>query len=908
VPNISSLLRNIFRKKRAERDLDDEIRFYIETLTQQGIAAGLSEQEARRAARLELGSVDSVKEAVRDVRTGAMMERIWQDLRYAVRALGNKPGFTTAAVLVLALGLGANSAVFSLINAFLLKPLAVSKPKELVGLYSRDTKHPDSYRAFSYPNYVDIRDNNPVFSSLLAHNLVMVGLKEGDNTRRTFADIVSSNYFSTLGVPLLMGRTFSINDEKSGSALTVIASYSFWQRTGEDPRILGKQLRINGRLFTVIGVTPEGFTGTTALVSPEMFVPLGAYNLVMNDFENHGKPLAARDNGNLIVIGRLKPDITQQMADAKLSVLASQMEKAFPAENKDQMLLVRPLSRMNVTTNPTDDSELRAPAFLLLSLAGVVLLIASLNLANMMMAKGAVRRKEIAIRLAIGGSRRRIVQQLVTEGLVLATLGGAAGLFAASWSTTLLMRSLDRVAPIDLVYNAAPDIRVLAVTLAFCVLSTVVFGLFPAWKLSNPDTWLDLKENTGEDLSGRSRRLFSRGNVLVIAQLSLSLMMLAAAGLFVHSAVSAANIQPGFSLDNEVLAEVDASLINYDEARGRRTYSALQDRLRQIPGVQSVAMAATVPFGTMHMEKGIRPSGVAASKEHPPVDATFNFVTDDYFRTLAIPLLRGRPFTAAEDLPQSKSHVAILDQLAADNLWPGGNAVGKHIRLDEASPGQTGICEVVGVVGNVRENILGGKAEPHVYIPFGQQYQGDMQIHLKIAAGGPETGRRMLKTIRHDIRATDEQLPLLSLNTMRGHLESGIEIWVVRTGAHMLEIFGGVALFLAVIGLYAVNAYTVARRTREIGIRMALGSDASSTLRMILREGLRVTAIGVGIGLLLAIGIGRLLAGFLYEVPSIDPVVLAAAAVMLAVVALFACYLPARKASHVDPMIALRYE
>ncbi len=705
-----------------------------------------------------------------------------------------------------------------------------------------------------------------------------------------------------------MGRPFSINGEKPGGELTVIASYSFWKRTGEDPRILGKQLRINGRLFTVIGVTPEGFTGTTALVSPEMFVPLGAYNLVMNDFESHGKPLAARDNGDLIAVGRLKPDITQQMANAKLSVLASQMEKAFPAENKNQTLLVRPLSRMNVTINPTDDRGMRAPAILLLSLAGVVLLIASLNLANMMMAKGAVRRKEIAIRLAIGGSRRRIVQQLVTEGLVLASLGGAAGLFVASWSTTLLIGSLDHVVPIDLVYNAAPDIRVLAVTLAFCVLSTVIFGLFPAWKLSNPDTWLDLKENTGEDLAGRARRLFSRGNVLVIAQLSLSLMMLAAAGLFVHSAVSAANIRPGFSLDNEVLAEVDASLANYDEARGRQIYSELRERLRRIPGVQSVAMAATVPFGMIHMEKGITKSGTAASKEHPPLEATSNIVTDGYFRTLGIPLLRGRAFAAAENLSGSKGHVAILDKLAADKLWPGENAVGKHIRLDETDAGQTGTCEVVGVVGNVRENILGGNAEPHVYIPFGQQYQGDIQIHLKIAAGGPEAEQRILKTIRREIRATDEQLPLLALKTMRGHLESGSEIWIVRTGANVLEIFGAVALFLAVIGLYAVNAYTVARRTREIGIRMALGSDASSTLRMILREGLRVTAVGVGIGLLLAIGIGRILAGFLYEVPSIDPVVIAAASVVLTVVALFACYLPARRASQVDPMIALRYE
>jgi predicted permease len=405
------------------------------------------------------------------------------------------------------------------------------------------------------------------------------------------------------------------------------------------------------------------------------------------------------------------------------------------------------------------------------------------------------------------------------------------------------------------------------------------------------------------------RRLFSRGNMLVMAQLSLSLMMLAAAGLFIHSAVRASNVQPGFSLENQVLAEVDAGLINYDEAHGRQLYGALKDRLRQAPGVRSVAMAATVPFGRMRLARSVTPSDAAASKENPPLIARFNIVTEDYFQTLGIPLLGGRPFAAAESTPGSKSHVAIIDQLAAEKLWPGGNALGKRIRLDEGNANShPGLNEVVGVVGNIRENILGGKTDPHVYIPFGQQYQANVQIHVNVAGNEPEANTRMFETIRHEIQATDERLPLLALKTMRGHLESSMDIWVVRTGAHVLEIFGAAALFLAVIGLYAVNTYTVARRTREIGIRMAVGADAASMLRMILGEGLRVTAVGVGIGLLLAIGIGRVLASFLYDIRATDQIVLLAAFVALGLVALFACYLPARRASRVDPMIALRYE
>jgi predicted permease len=836
------------------------------------------------------------------------------DIRYGIRMLWNKPGFTAAAVLVLALGIGANSAVFSLINAFLLKPLNLQKPEELAGLYSRDTRHPDTYRAFSYPNYIDIRAGNQAFSSLAAFNMALVGVQEGDNTRRTFAAVISSNYFSTLGVTLAKGRAFLAGDEAPGGELTAIVTYPFWEKKGADPELVGKTVRINGRLFTIVGITPKGFSGTTALISPEIFVPLNAYGMVMNDFEGHVRPLAARDNHALMLVGRLKPGVTLATADRTLAVDASQLEKAY-AENKDQALIARPLSRMSISTNPQDDHEMRMPAIMLLSLAAVVLLIASLNLANMMMARGASRRKEVAIRLAMGGSRPRIVRQLVTEGLLLAILGGAAGLVVASWSTTLLIRSLARMAPIDIVYDARPDVRVLGFTLLFCALSTVVFGLFPAWKLSKPDVWVDLKENLGEDVAGRKRRLFSRGNMLVMAQLSLSLMMLTAAGLFVHSAVRAGNVRPGFSFENEVLAEMDASLISYDEAHGNQLYGTLKERLRQVPGVQSVAIAATVPFGMFSLGKSIVPAGVPASKEHPAVAARYNIVSEDYFQTLGIPLLRGRAFTSAECAAGSKSSVAILDKAAAEKLWPGADALGKHIRMDDAAkPGQE--LEIVGIVGTIRENILGVSAgasdgpsggTAHLYAPFGREYQANVNFHFKVA-GGPDAENRMMETIRREILAVDERLPLLGLKTMRGNLESSFDLWIVRTGAHILEIFGSVALLLAVIGLYALNAYTVARRTREIGIRMALGADTGSTLRMILGDGLKVTMTGIGAGLLLALGLGKVLAGVLYDIPGIDPLVIGGAPLVLALVALLACYVPARRAARVDPLIALRYE
>jgi predicted permease len=818
------------------------------------------------------------------------MLTLWQDIRYGIRMLAQKPGFTIAAVLVLALGIGANSAVFSLVNAFVLKPLRIEKPEQLAGVYSRDTKHPDTYRAFSYPNYADLRDSGQVFSNLAAMNLAMVGIQEGATTRRAFAAVVSSNYFSTLGAKPALGRPFLAAEEKPGADLTAIVTYPYWQKNGADPSLVGKTIRINSHPFTIVGVTPKGFTGTMALVSPEIYTPLSAYSLVMNDFDGKVKPITARDNPTLLLVGRLKPGTTLQSADASLAVTASQMEQAYPAENKDQTFIARPMARMSMSTSPQTDSSLRVPATVLLSFSAIVLLIASLNLANMMMAKGTARRKEIAIRLAIGGGRARIVRQLVTEGMMLAMLGGAAGLVAASWSTTLLVQSMARLAPLDIVYDAAPDARVLAFTLLFCALSTVVFALFPAWKLSRPDVWTDLKENANEDAG--KRRLFSRSNMLVMAQLSLSLAMLTAAGLFVHSAIRAANVQPGFALENEVLAETDASLINYDEARARPLYRAVQDRLRAIPGVQSVAVAATVPFGMFTLGKNIAPSDAAVSKEHPALSVRYNIVSEDYFETLRIPILRGRSFNRDE-----KTGV-VIDKMAADKLWPGADALGKSVKFDDKT------FEVVGVVGNVRENIVGAEIGPHLYGPWARDFQSDATFHVRTS--GADT--KILEDIRREISAVDANLPLLSLKTMRGHLESGFDIWMVRTGARMLEVFGSVALLLAVIGLYALNAYTVARRTREIGIRMALGADAQSTLRMMLGEALNVSLVGIGVGLLLALGVGKALSSFLYDIRGFDPIVLTAAPAVLTLVALFACYVPARRASRVDPLIALRYE
>ena len=843
------------------------------------------------------------------------MRSLLREVRFGARMLRKNPGFACAAVAVLALGIGANTAIFSLVNAFLLKPLLIHNPAELVGCFSRDI-HKPAYRAFSYPDYIELRQNGTVFSSLLAHDMAMVGLSEGEQTRRVFADIVSANYFSTFGVPLFQGRSFTQDEEKPASAVpVVIVSYAYWKKTGADPQELGKTLRINGRTYTIVGIAAEGFTGTTAMISPELYLPLGVYEAVINDFDGRGRALAERNNHALILVGRLRSGVSQTSADALLATVASRLAGAYPEDDKDQTFLAQPVSRMGISTAPETDSGLLVPAVLLLAVAGVVLLIASLNVANMMLARGTTRGKEIAIRLALGGSRTQIVRQLLLEGLLLALVGGAAGMAVAYWSTGALVRSMARLAPLDIVYAAGPDVRVLFATIGFCVLSTVLFGLGPAWNLSGRNLFTSLKIGDRADLAtSGGRGIYSRRNLLVMAQISLSLMLLSAAGLFIRSSVEASRVEPGFHMGGELLAEVDASLAGYDQTRGQNVYRNVVDRLQTVPGVESVSLAATVPFGMISLGKTVQRAGDAPSSAagsttvSNEVECRYNIVSGNYFQTMGIPLVSGQIFTAADSVSTARS-VVVLDQRASEQLWPGGGALGKHVRVTSGEGNEPAMdAEVVGVVANVQESVTGTRWQPHVYVPFGKAYQSDMNIHVRTGIQDPQAEARLLETIHNEIRLVDPNLPVLALQTMRIHVDSSFDLWVVRTGARMFIVFGGVALLLAAIGLYGVRAYTVAMRTREIGIRMALGARASDALRMMLREGMILMGIGAAVGLVLSIAVGKILSTLLYRVGSFDPVVLCAAPALLAAVALVACYIPARRAARLDPMAALRDE
>src|SRR3984893_10349055 len=540
-----------------------------------------------------------------------------QDFRFAVRQLFKAPGFTIAAVIVLALGIGVNTAVFSLVNTLFFAPPAYAKPNEMVQLFSKDNKDPKKFRGFSYPTYLDVREQNTVFSDVMGFNLAFIGLGQKGDTRRAFGAVVTSNYFSVLGVPLTRGRAFLPEEETPGRNTPVaIVSYRYWQKHDLDPGVLGSQLLINGRPFTIVGIAPKGFVGTMQILSPEVWLPMSVYDQVANDFGSDNKTtIGDRKGTDVRIMGRLKPGVTAAAAKPALEGLAANLEKAYPVEQKDQTFLTAPVSRNSLSNNPTAEGGIKVIAPLLLGMAVVVLLVACLNLANMLLARGTARRKEIAIRLALGGSRWRIVRQLLTEGFVLAVLGGMGGLVLGLWSSDLLIASMRRLMPLDIVWLAGPNPAILAATFGFCLLGTLMFALGPALKISRSAVVTDLKEHAGEDVVHRRWKFLPR-NPLVVVQIAFSLALITAAALFIRGAGKAASVDTGLKPGASYLLEVDASLAGYEPKRAQELYRNLNERLAALPGVEHASISSVVPFGMFELSRKVQRAGV-----HPASDA-----------------------------------------------------------------------------------------------------------------------------------------------------------------------------------------------------------------------------------------------------------------------------------------------
>ena len=819
------------------------------------------------------------------------------DFRHSLRLLRRTPGFTAAAIGVLALGIGVNAAVFSVVNLLVLQPRP-GRIDRVVALFTRDRVKPDTYRDFSYPAYVDLRDRSGAFDELMAHTFTTVGIREGETTAQTFASVVSANYFKTLGVALAAGRGFTADEERPGSGAAVaIASYSVWRRHALSPGFVGSTIRANGRTFTVIGVAPRGFGGTMTLVSPQWWFPIGSYDAIVNEmFKQSARSLTDRSNYALNLAGALKPGVMSASAETALNAVARQLERDFPATDRDQTLSVGLLSRLGVGSQPEDDSSATRLSALLMLMAMLVLLVACLNLANLLLARGSARRREIAIRQALGSGRSRIVRQLVVEGFALSIAGAAIGLLLGAWTTRALAAWLGDALPLGIDVVVEPSARLFGAGLAFAAFSTACFAAGPAWSLSRPALAGDLK---GEPAAG-IRRVGS-GPTLLVIQIAVSLALVAAGGLFVRAAVRASAADMGFPVEHQLVVSLDPSLAGYDEARVRSTYRAVLARVRSIAGVDRVSFASTVPLGGMTEGKQVQ-----RAEGEQSVHAIFVVVGSGYFDTLRMPMLRGREFATAEDEPGAAPRIAVVDRRLAARLFGDDDPVGRQIRMPIRDGDRPEPFTIVGVAPDMRQHLFEDAPQPHVYVPYGARFNTIMNLHVRLDAGIADTA--VLPSLRRELRAVDAQLPILSATTMALHRNGSLEVWGVRAAATMFTTFGALALLLATIGVYGLKAYDVSRRTREIGIRMALGADAVAVERMVLSEGARTTAIGLTIGLLLAAGVGKLLSGLLYRVSPFDPVILAAAALMLSTSALLACYLPARRATRVVPLDALRSE
>lgn len=828
------------------------------------------------------------------------MADLLRSVRHGIRLFRRTPGFASLAVVVLALGIGVNTAVFSLVDALLLQPRP-GRIDSLYAVFSKDRTMAKGYRDFSYPTYRDLRARTDLFDSVMAHTFSTVGITEGDTTRQAFAAIVSSNYFSTLGVPIAVGRAFTEAEERPGSGARVaIASYAVWRRTGLDPGLVGRTVRVNGSGYTVVGVAPRGFAGTMSLLSPEWWFPLGSYDAIVNEmFRQRATGLDDRGNRPLNLAAALRPGVSPELAASLLDRFGAQLSDAYPETDKSQTFLLGPVPHMSVSSQPESGNPVAALSALLTLMAGLVLLVACLNLANMLLARGAARRREIAIRQALGGSRRMIMTQLLVEGMTLSLAGAAAGVVVGAWSSGALAAWFSSVMPLGITLVIEPSPRILVAAAGFAVFSTLCFALGPSWALTRPSVAGDLKGDPGA--ARRAGHRFGVGSLLVVGQIAVSLALVAAGGLFVRGAVHGAAADAGFAVDRHVIVSLDPSLAGYDQARSSAVLSDALARVRSLPGVERASIGAIVPFGAFREGRTVRLKPGDAG-----VGADFNIVGAGYFATMGMQLLRGREFTSGEEQAGARTMAAIVDRRLAERLFPSQEPVGQLI-LVEGREGQTPEAfTITGVVGDSKHDLFDTSKRPHVYVASGSVFRAMMTIHARTAPGVPET--TVLAAVRRDLQALDSRLPILAARTMADHKYKSISEWSVRAAAATFMTLGALALLLATIGVYGLEAYDVSRRTREFGIRIALGATRRHVTRQLLAESARTAAAGLAIGLLLAVGAGRLAAGLLYDVSPFDPVVLAVAAALLAGASLAAAYVPARRATRIAPLQALGSE
>ncbi|MBC7933489.1 MAG: ABC transporter permease [Rubrivivax sp.] len=816
------------------------------------------------------------------------MGTLLKDIRFGLRRLLKSPGFTLVAVASLALGIGANTAIFSLVNTVLLKRLPVADPGRLVSL-SVSGKD-DTMLAFSYPTYTDFRDRNEVLSGVFAERMAPMSLSRDGGNERIWGYLVTGNYFDVLGVKALRGRTLTPEDDRARLASPVaVVSYGCWKRRfASDPDLVGRDITVNDHKFKVVGVLPEGFNGVEVIYTPEVYVPM-----TMQEWIEPGNSwLERRTTQNIFAVGRLKDGVSEKQAEASLNLLAQQIGKEYPDTNEGQKITLIPPGFVV----PQLRGAFVGFTTVLMVAVGLVLLIACVNLANLLLARAAGRRKEIAICIAMGASRWRLVRQLLTESVLLSLAGGAAGLLLAVWLLDLIAAYRP---PIDVPVwvDLAVDWRVMTFALTASLATSLLFGLVPALQATRTDLVPALKDGAAQ--AGRRRTRLRSG--LVVAQVMLSLVLLVAAGLVVRALRELQTMNPGFDVENGLIMSFDLGLQGYDEARGREFERQLVERVKALPGVRAASLTDLFPLSLNYNSGDFYVEGQPAVRGANAPLAMRASVEHDYFKAMNVPMLAGRGFTERDE--ESAPRVVVINETLARRYFSGANpaeeAVGKRLSFNGA---EGPWIEIVGVARGGKYWTIGEAPQLFIYSPIRQSYNSTVTLMAR-TEGDP---RSLVSAIRGEARKLDANLPLFDVKTMSEHL--GISLFPARVAAALLGGFGLLALLLAAMGIYGVVSYSAAQRTREIGIRMALGAQGADVLRLVAGRGMILVAVGLGLGLAAAFLLTRFMESVLYGVSATDPLTFALVVALLALVALVACLVPARRATKIDPMVALRYE
>jgi predicted permease len=922
--------RRFFRRRKLDAELDDELRFHLDQRTRENIDAGMAPEQARRAARLAFGNPVLAKEDTRSIWTLGALERFWQDFRYAARSLAKSPGFTTIAILTLALGIGANTAIFSLTNALLLKHLPVDRPNQLVlfgsarvwGVISGTPE--GAVQIFSNPGYEQFRDDNHFFTGLCAFqaitNPLAVRIPGHAGADQASGKLVSGNYFAVLGVRPALGRPLASGDDVVGAPPAAVISFRYWTRAfARDPAAVGSVVDINGTAFTIVGVAPRGFFGERLdPQTPDFWLPIATQPQVTR-FASLLRDSRIRW---LFLIGRLEPGVSRRQADAALTVQMRQFLSAHAgAHPSEETAKAIASARIELTSAATGISFLRfvytKPLYVLLGIALLVLLVACTNVANLLLARATARHREISTRLALGAGRWRLARQLLAESLLLAAGGAAAGLLLAQWGTKVLT-AIAFYGTRSVPFQPSLDTRVLAFTILLSAVTGILFGLAPALRVRQVNLAEALKSGSrAAGMAAAGRRRFHWGKALVVAQVALSTILLVAAGLFVRTLAQLERQDLGFDREHVLAAGVDPLIAGYKVSQLPALYQNLQRRIEALPGVRSAALALYPPEGGQ-WSSDISIAG-RAGKPSEDLNARWLRVTPDFFKTLGMPLVLGRTLTA-EDM-KADGRFAVINQTMARRYFSGRNPIGQRFGFGSANEAEgrahSGDFQIVGVVKDAK---YGGaprdEVPPTFFLPFfanapnlsarkqALESRSDFADFLAVRTATDPLA--VASELREAIRQVDPHLPVAKISTLNEQVEDAMN--QEHLVSYLSACFGLLALVIAAVGLYGLMAYMAARRTAEIGLRMALGAETGAVLRMVLRQGFLLALLGIALGLIGAFAAGRWIASLLFGVAPGDPATYAAVVALLVLVALLASYLPARRAARVDPMVALRYE